>query len=128
MQISGILISSLKTILLPLLSLFQTQCEGFCFILLYIVLCFCYLLEASFLLLIWFYCFIFFFGFFFFGFFICFFCNFLLLRDWKKLGLDGREDEDELRGVEKGRTVSRIYCMREESMFNKREQKESKIK
>jgi hypothetical protein len=36
---------------------------------------------------------------------------------------DGRED---LRGVEGGETIIRIYCVRKESIFSKRKKKERK--
>ena len=45
-------------------------------------------------------------------------------RQKKGVYLKGIGDEKELEGVERGQTISRIYCVRKESVFNKREKKE----
>ena len=50
--------------------------------------------------------------------FVCLFC--FLLRDRKGVNLDWREDDRELGGVERGETIFRFYCMRKETLFNKR--------
>lgn len=86
------------------------------FVLSYYMLCYaCYLLEACFFIILgYFVLFLFLFGFY-----ICLFCFLFLLRDKKGVDSYWRKDEKEL-GVEKRETVSRMYCIGEESMFNKR--------
>ena len=44
----------------------------------------------------------------------------LLMRDRKGMDLDRRGGRKDLGGAEGGETVFRVYCMRRESMFNKR--------
>lgn len=45
----------------------------------------------------------------------------LLMRDRKEMDL--REEEEELGRTEEGETIIRVYCMRKESIFNKKEKK-----
>jgi hypothetical protein len=40
------------------------------------------------------------------------------LRHRKEVEGDGRADEEELRGVEGGNTIIRIYFIRKQSIFN----------
>lgn len=47
-------------------------------------------------------------------------CTFQM-SDRKGVGLVGSRVREELRGVEGGATVIRMYCVPEESIFNKRE-------
>lgn len=47
----------------------------------------------------------------------------LLMRDRKEMDL--REEEEELGRTEEGETIIRVYCMRKESIFNKKEKNES---
>lgn len=42
------------------------------------------------------------------------------MRDRKGMDLDRRGGRKDLGGAEGGETVFRVYCMRKESMFNKR--------
>ena len=82
----------LEALFLSLVCHVQTQCEGFCFILLYFILLFCcYLLEG---------------------------CSFQT-RDRKEMGSDCRENGKEFGGVEGRKTVIRIFCMRK-TIFNER--------
>jgi hypothetical protein len=46
-------------------------------------------------------------------------CSFLR-RDRKEVDLDGRRGREELGGIEGREAVIRKYCMRKESIFNKR--------
>lgn len=43
------------------------------------------------------------------------------MRDRKEMDL--REEEEELGRTEEGETIIRVYCMRKESIFNKKEKK-----
>lgn len=43
------------------------------------------------------------------------------MRERKGVDLDGRGNGEESGGEEEGETVFRVYCMRRESMFSKRE-------
>jgi hypothetical protein len=45
------------------------------------------------------------------------------MRDRKEVTPDGMGGEEELGGAEGRETVIRIYCMRKESIFNKRMEK-----
>lgn len=42
------------------------------------------------------------------------------MRGRKGVGKDGRERWEELQGIWEGETAMRIYCVRKESIFNKR--------
>lgn len=42
------------------------------------------------------------------------------MRDRKGVDADGRRDGEELRGIEEGEIIIRLYCMKK-NVFNKRE-------
>lgn len=46
-------------------------------------------------------------------------CSFLM-KDRKGMGTEGRRGEEELAGAKAEETIIRLYCLRKESIFNKR--------
>lgn len=42
------------------------------------------------------------------------------MKDRKGMDTEGRRGEEELAGAKAGETIIRLYCLRKESIFNKR--------